>query len=61
MNVLEQTRKRLIPLLVAAIVLLIARVGAMEFGAPESVQRAFYVLAIGCLVGCLLVILLSKR
>lgn len=54
-------RERIIALLIAALVFLLARFGATQLGAPAAVGRGLYVLAVGCLFGCVVVIALDNR
>jgi uncharacterized membrane protein YccC len=61
MQVGDRTRRQLATLLVAAIVALIVRVVAARFGAPAAVDHGLYAVAIGCLVGCVLVLLRESR
>lgn len=61
MDVPGTAREQIIALLVVAIVFLIARVGATQLGAPAVVGRGLYVLAVGCLLGCVVVIALDNR
>ncbi|MFW5964818.1 MAG: hypothetical protein ACOCQM_08110 [Natronomonas sp.] len=61
MDVPGTARERIIALLVVAIVFLIARVGSIRLGAPAVVGRGLYVLAVGCLLGCVVVIALDNR
>lgn len=58
---LETARERIIVLLVVAIVLLVGRAGLAELGGSPTVSRVLYVLAMGCLVACLLVIADERR
>ena len=59
--VLETPRKRIIGLLVAAIVLLLGRAAAYQFGAPSLVEQALYIAALGCLFACILLIVDERR
>jgi hypothetical protein len=61
MQVGDRTRRQLATLLVAAIVALIARVVAARFGASAAVDQGLYAVAIGCLVGCVLVLFRESR
>ena len=54
--VLETARERIMGLLVAAIVLLLGRAAANQFGAPSVVERGLYLVALGCLLAAILVI-----
>jgi uncharacterized membrane protein YccC len=57
----DRTRRQLATLLVAAIIALIVRVVAARFGAPAAVDQGLYAVAIGCLVGCVLVLFRESR
>lgn len=56
----EQTKNRLVALLVAALLLLLARVAAAALGAPATVERGLYALAIACLAACTVVVLRER-
>lgn len=56
----EQTKNRLVALLVAALVFLLARVAAAELGATTTVERGLYALAIGCLAVCTVIVLRER-
>lgn len=60
MSLSDETRNRLVGLLVVATVLLLSRVAAAELGASAAVQRGLYALALLCLVGCVLVVLQER-
>lgn len=57
----DATRNRLVGLLAVATVLLVSRVVAAELDAGADVERVLYLLAVLCLVGCLVVVLRERR
>ena len=59
--VFETPRERMIGLLVAAIVLLLGRAAAYQFGAPGVVERGLYLAALGCLLACIIIIVDERR
>jgi hypothetical protein len=59
--VLETPRERVAALVAAAIVLLVGRVVATRVGAPATVERSLYLLAVGCLLAGVLVIADERR
>jgi|GEM_PF-2938439 hypothetical protein len=61
MDVPGTAREQIIALLVVALVFLLARFGATQLSAPAAVGRGLYVLAVGCLLGCVVVIALDNR
>ncbi|WP_336133478.1 hypothetical protein [Natronomonas amylolytica] len=61
MRLETRTRRQLITLLVAALAALVVRVVAARFGAPTAVDRGLYAVALGCLIGCVLVLLRESR
>jgi hypothetical protein len=61
MNVPGTSRERVIVLLIVAIVALLARFATAQLGGPRFAGRALYVLAVGCLVGCVLAIAVDNR
>jgi len=58
---LGERRQRVVGLVVAAIVLLLGRAAAREFGATPRVERGFYILALGCLLAAVFVIVDEQR
>ena len=58
---LETTRERVIALLVAAILLLLGRAAAHQVGTVPGVERALYLVAIGCLLAAVLIIVDDQR
>lgn len=58
---LETSRDRIVALVVAAIVLLVGRVAAHQVGASPRVERGFYILALGCLLAAVFVIVDERR
>ena len=54
-------RSQLIALLSSAVVLLFARILVDEIGGPALLERGLYLLAVACLVGCLVVILRARQ
>lgn len=61
MRVSETASRRVAALLVAAIVTLVARVIALQFGASRLLDRGLYGLALAILAACVIVILLDAR
>lgn len=61
MDITERSHRRLVALVSAAIVLLLARVAVDELGLDPVLERGLYALAIVCLVGCVLVVLSEYR
>ncbi|WP_178917141.1 hypothetical protein [Natronomonas gomsonensis] len=61
MEVPGTARERIIALLSVALVFLLARFGAAQLNAPAVIGRGLYVLAVGCLLGCVVVIALDNR
>ena len=59
--VLETTRERIIGLLAVALLLLLGRAGAHRVGADPLVERALYLVALGCLLGAVLLIVDDQR
>lgn len=59
--VLETTRERIIALLVVALVFLLGRAGAHQFGVAPRVERALYLVAVGCLLAAVLIIVDERR
>lgn len=59
--VLETPRERIIALLVTALVLLLGRAAAYQFGASTRVERALYLLALGCLLASIFIIADERR
>ena len=54
-------RSQLIALLSGAVVLLFARILVDEVGGPALLGRGLYLLAVACLVGCLVVIMRARQ
>lgn len=61
MDVPGTAREQIIALLSVALVFLLARFGAVQIEAPAVVARGLYTLAVGCLLGCVVVIALDNR
>lgn len=59
--VLETSRERIVALLVAALVLLLGRAGAHQFGTDPRLERALYLVAIACLLAAVLIIVDERR
>ena len=57
----ETQRPRLIALLSAAVVFLITRILVDEAGGPAFLERGLYLLALACLLGCLVVIVRARQ
>jgi ABC-type Fe3+-siderophore transport system permease subunit len=57
----ETTRERIIALLLAALVLLLGRAGAHRVGTDPRVERVLYLVAIGCLLAAVLIIVDDQR
>lgn len=58
---LETPRERVVALVVAAILLLVGRVAAYQVGASPRVERGFYILALGCLLAAVFVLVDEQR
>ena len=61
MRSLETPREQLIVLLAAAIVFLLGRALTVVYDGPAILERAFYALAVVCLLGCALVLFIARR
>lgn len=59
--VLQTARQRIIALLVAAIASLLGRAAAVQFGVSGRIERGFYILALGCLLAAVFVIVDERR
>lgn len=58
---LATTRRRVAALLAAAIALLLGRVLIRHFEVGSEFERGLYLLALGCLLGCILLIAADAR
>lgn len=58
---LETTRRRVAALLAAAIALLLGRVLIRHFEVGSEFEWGLYLLALGCLLGCILLIAADAR
>lgn len=59
--VLETSRERVVALLVAALVLLLGRAAAYRVGTDPVIERGLYLVAIGCLLAAVLIVVDERR
>lgn len=59
--VLDTVRERIVGLLAVALLFLLGRAGAHQLGADPVVERALYLVAVGCLLAAVLLIVDDQR